>query len=231
VATGVELRDIAVSKRGYRYVVGPSRTTGVDGYFDCSGLVTYAARRLGVPNVPTVSWMQAQWCRNAGTLISIQTAFTTPGALLFEGPNMGYAGYGPSGHVAISMGNGQVIEARGHAYGVLVDSAYGRPWTNAGKVPSLSYSAPPPPQVIKLHPDFAAPFNVVSITQFEHPKLGKCAAMLTADGAVYCSPRNAYMGGVNGKPYFKGRQAAAIRPVQGGYVIWSTQEERYGPTF
>ena len=45
----------------------------------------------------------------------------TPGALLFHfasEPQSGLGGEPPVAHVAISLGNGKTIEARGHDYGV-----------------------------------------------------------------------------------------------------------------
>lgn len=234
--TGLQLRDIAVSKRGYRYVVGPTRCTGADGYFDCSGLVTYSARRLGL-NPPTVSWLQARWCRDNNTLCDLSHALATPGALLFEGANHAYDGFASGGHVAISIGNGHdVIEARGHAYGVLVDSAIGRPWTNSALMPGVSYSAPAPP-VIRVHPDFPdTAFR--SIITFQHQRYGACAAAVTAQGAVFCAPPYAFMGAPYGKPYFAGRVAANIRaahsvPGHGeyGYVVTDQTGAHYGPNF
>ena len=52
-------------------------------------------------------------------------------------------------HVAISLGNGLTIEARGRAWGVGVFSAT-RGFDFAGKIPGLDYfshEAPPPPRV------------------------------------------------------------------------------------
>lgn len=235
--TGTQLRDIAVSKRGYRYEVGPTRCTGVDGYFDCSGLTTYAMRQLGI-NPPTVSWLQARWCRDNNTLCSIEHALATPGALLFEGPNNAYDGFLTHGHVCYSMGNGHdVIEAKGHAWGVLVDSALGRPWTNAALVPGISYSVPTPRPVV-VNPDFPdTAFR--SICTFQHARWGACSAALTKAGAVYCSPAYAYEGAPDGKPYFGGGRVAvnirAAHAVPGhgefGYVITDQWGEHYGPTF
>lgn len=234
--TGVQFRDIAVSKRGYRYEVGATRCTGADGYFDCSGLSTYGLRQLGL-NPPTVSWLQARWCRDNRTLCTVEHALATPGALLFMGPNSGYDGFGPDGHVAISIGNNHdVIEARGHAYGVLVDSAVGRFWSNAGLAPGLSYSAPPPP-IIRVKPDFPdTAFR--SICNFQHPRYGTCAAAITPHGDVYTFPPYAWLGAVHGKQYWGQRVVANIRPAHAvpghgefGYVITDEQNEHYGPDF
>jgi hypothetical protein len=41
--------------------------------------------------------------------------------------------------VAISLGDGRTIEARGSAYGVGIFSANGRGWTAGGLVPGMKY--------------------------------------------------------------------------------------------
>ena len=43
------------------------------------------------------------------------------------------------GHVGVYVGNGQVIEARGHAYGVVQTSLKSRPWFSWAKIPGLKY--------------------------------------------------------------------------------------------
>lgn len=43
------------------------------------------------------------------------------------------------GHVGVYVGNGQVIEARGHAYGVVMTPLKSRPWVSWAKIPGLKY--------------------------------------------------------------------------------------------
>lgn len=43
-------------------------------------------------------------------------------------------------HVGIYIGNGQAIEARGHAYGVVQTAIKGRSWTHWGLCPYIDYS-------------------------------------------------------------------------------------------
>lgn len=45
-----------------------------------------------------------------------------------------------SGHVGIYIGNGEVIEAKGHAYGVVKTKLEARPWKNYGKLKWIEYS-------------------------------------------------------------------------------------------
>lgn len=89
------------------------------GAFDCSELVRWAAARVGV-DVPDGSWLQYLDLKQRGATVSVEDALRTPGALLFSfdsEPRPG--GDRPSGaHVAISLGDGRTIEARGQQYGV-----------------------------------------------------------------------------------------------------------------
>lgn len=47
-----------------------------------------------------------------------------------------------NGHIGVYMGHGQVIEARGHDYGVVKTVLSQRPWTNWCKYPWVDYSQP-----------------------------------------------------------------------------------------
>lgn len=93
--------------------------------------------------------------------------------------------------------------------------------------PMFGTSSPGGPKVM---PEYNPAPNIVSLCLFNHPTLGIAAAMLGTDGGVFCKPDNAYMGGVNGKPYFVGRTPATItagKPT--GYVITATSGETYVP--
>ncbi|MEH7886702.1 SH3 domain-containing C40 family peptidase [Bacillus sp. JJ1609] len=87
--------SIAKSNMGVRYVWGGTTPSG----FDCSGLVTYSFNKAGYTKLP----------RTAGEMFNAGTKVTAyqPGDLLF---------YATSGglkvtHVAIYIGNGQMIHA------------------------------------------------------------------------------------------------------------------------
>jgi cell wall-associated NlpC family hydrolase len=119
----------ALAQNGDRYVFGaetnlndPNPNT-----FDCSELVQWAAHQAGV-TVPDGTMNQVPFFRQKGTEISVDKALRTRGALLFR-----------PGHVAISLGDGRTIEAKGSAYGVNVFSAQGRGWTSGALIPGLKY--------------------------------------------------------------------------------------------
>ena len=123
----------ALSRRGCAYVGGkhgPSQ-------FDCSGLVMWAAAQVGVSFPAPVS-NQSLRIVNTGNLISVQQAIATRGAVLYRGRPGVNGGMSGSDHIAISLGNGETIEARGRAYGVNVfSSTKGRDWAGGGIIPGI----------------------------------------------------------------------------------------------
>jgi cell wall-associated NlpC family hydrolase len=111
----------ALAQAGDPYVWGANaspRDADPDA-FDCSELTRWAAKRVGV-DLPDGSWLQYLELKERGALVPVETAARTPGALLFsfsEEPRPG-SGRPREAHVAISLGDGRTIEARGRAYGV-----------------------------------------------------------------------------------------------------------------
>jgi cell wall-associated NlpC family hydrolase len=130
---------LCLKQKGDRYIFGVEAkySDPNPSAFDCSELVEWALHRLG-SKFPDGSWAQEAACRAAGTLIPIERAIRVQGSLLFRHR-------GSHGHVAVSLGNGSTIEARGKMYGVNVFNATGRDWTAAGLVPGLKYKRPPEP--------------------------------------------------------------------------------------
>lgn len=132
--------EAALAQDGDTYVMGHevSLDDPDPGTFDCSELVQWAAKRVGV-DITDGSWLQYLDLKQRGALIPVEQALRTPGALLFsfsEEPQPG--GSRPSqAHVAISLGDGRTIEARGSDYGVGIFEAGDRfEW--AGVIPELA---------------------------------------------------------------------------------------------
>lgn len=100
--------------------------------FDCSELVQWAAAQVGV-SVPDGARRQYQFChKHHSVLDDPAVAMRVRGALLFRLSETG-------DHVAISLGDGRTVEARGHAYPVGIFSAEGRGWTAGALVPEMRY--------------------------------------------------------------------------------------------
>lgn len=111
---------------------------------DCSELVEWACSMSGVrPIVPDGAYFQWVHCGNHGTRIPVAEAVGRRGALLFMGDGVGF-GRDAIYHVAISLGDGSTIEARGEAWGVGSFPTAGRGWTFAGLVPGVDYGARSP---------------------------------------------------------------------------------------
>jgi len=111
----------ALAQAGDPYVWGASAspTDPNPKAFDCSELTRWAAKRAGV-DLPDGSWLQYLSLKQQGATIPVAQALQTPGALLFSFSSEPTPGGGrPShAHVAISLGDGRTIEARGRNYGV-----------------------------------------------------------------------------------------------------------------
>lgn len=137
--TLVAVRDfvgLCLAQRGDAYLFGVevSPSDPDPSVFDCSELVEWACARPGVdPRMPDGSWNQLAHCRAHGLETSIAAGIATYGALLFMGRD-------GSEHVAVSLGNGMTIEARGRAYGVNEFGTQGRPWSAAARIPGIDYT-------------------------------------------------------------------------------------------
>jgi uncharacterized protein YgiM (DUF1202 family) len=114
-----DVASYAVQFVGYRYVWGGSSPRSG---FDCSGLTSYVYRQFGV-NLPRTA--AAQFNSRYGAVISSLNNLA-PGDLLFyaTGRSRGIS------HVAIYIGNGQMVHAMSPAYGVQISSIWGSYWTS-----------------------------------------------------------------------------------------------------
>jgi len=110
------IRDAVVDKALAQ--VGDSYGAGGDGpnVFDCSGLVVYAWRSVGV-DLTHYSWAQYKETER----ISLKDA--VPGDLAFYFENGAH-------HVAVYIGDGKVVHASDYGIGVVKGTVKGTPWTN-----------------------------------------------------------------------------------------------------
>jgi hypothetical protein len=135
--------EAALAQSGDRYemnVVARADDPDPD-VFDCSELVEWAAAQVDV-DVNTASYLQYLDMKQAGTLMDVERALDTPGALLFTFSQEPVPGGGrPSkAHVAISLGDGRVIEARSTKDGVGVFNAGDR-FDYAALIPGMDYAS------------------------------------------------------------------------------------------
>lgn len=106
--------------------------------FDCSGLVQYGYHLQHII-VPAGSYNQFNpdfyWPHNAMRLIPISEASKNPGCLVFK---RRFKYFGPIYHVGIVLENGQMIEAKGKKWGVIIHSFIPSQWFNkAAKIDAL----------------------------------------------------------------------------------------------
>jgi cell wall-associated NlpC family hydrolase len=134
--------DAATALAGDTYVFGAA--VDVDDAdpdtFDCSGLVSWAAGRVGV-DLPHASWRQYLEHKELGLVVPVDEAIDTPGALLFNfpwEPQPGESSRPGNAHVAISMGDGRTIEAMNPTKGVLFGEASERRFQFAAVIPGIS---------------------------------------------------------------------------------------------
>jgi cell wall-associated NlpC family hydrolase len=139
-ATTQQFLDAALSQQGKPYVWGATASASDPSppAFDCSELTKWAAARAGV-TIPDGAAHQYVWLKQQGATMTVQQALQTPGALLFHfasEPQPGLGSEPPVAHVAISLGNGMTMQAKGHAYGVGVFPA-GNEFNYAGMIPGM----------------------------------------------------------------------------------------------
>lgn len=103
---------------------------------DCVGLIKgylWSDTPTSIPKYDSSQDVSANMMRaNCSERGAISTMPDIPGVLVFM-----------SGHVGVYIGNGEVIEARGHEYGVVKTKLALRPWKWWGKCPYLTYTDNP----------------------------------------------------------------------------------------
>jgi cell wall-associated NlpC family hydrolase len=122
VPVGEFLRN-ALGQEGDRYVYGadPDPNDPNPDAFDCAELVQWSLERLGAPNPGGSTNEQQHWLRNEANgaiQIPVELAREIPGAVIYSVSSSRAADGRYAGHVGISLGNGETIEARGRDWGV-----------------------------------------------------------------------------------------------------------------
>ena len=111
--------------------------------YDCSGLVTRVLERGGMASgaLPTNSADMCRWLlRNPKYRLDRTTARNTPGAIILLG---GVDGYGPKGHVGLSLGGGKTLESAGSKNGVGIYDFDRLPWGDFMRAPGVIYGVEP----------------------------------------------------------------------------------------
>jgi len=200
MVTNSRFLNLVTSQEGDSYVFGAvalASDSDPDA-FDCSELVEWACARLEVePRMPDGSWNQAEHCKNHGTLIEVDEALNTPGALLFIFSSSPFEGSRPNkAHVAISLGNGKTFEARSRHYGVGTFSADGRGWTHAALIPGIEYEdstfdipAPSEPESYSI---------TVNLPRLSYQQRSKGREVKTLQGLLHARGHGEIVGNIDG---------------------------------
>jgi cell wall-associated NlpC family hydrolase len=106
--------------------------------FDCSELTQWAAHQAGT-KIPDGATAQYLHLKERGMLIPVEQAKNTPGALLFSFDREPRPGDGrtPGAHVAISIGDGKIVEAANRRAGTR-ESTAGDRFEYAAVIPGIS---------------------------------------------------------------------------------------------
>ncbi len=110
--------------------------------FDSSELVQWAAHQAGA-ELPDGSWKQYRSLALSGNDVSVEAAIGTKGALLFgfSGDPMASADRPDRAYVAISLGNGKVLEISERTGELKEVDAAGRDYTHAATIPEFHADA------------------------------------------------------------------------------------------
>ncbi|WP_433383058.1 NlpC/P60 family protein [Actinoplanes sp. CA-142083] len=132
--------NVAKAQIGDRYVFGAEvkLSDPNPSVFDCSEFTQWAAFQAGA-KIPDGATAQYLHFKEKGLLIDPAQAKNTPGALLFSFDREPRPGDGrtPGAHVAISLGNGKVVEAANPRVGVRESNA-GNRFEFAAIIPGIS---------------------------------------------------------------------------------------------
>jgi cell wall-associated NlpC family hydrolase len=120
ISTSSDVANIALQYVGYRYVWGG--TTPKSG-FDCSGLMQYAFKQVGV-DIPRIA--ASQFNASNGVQISGIENLAAGDLLFFTGFNS--RGRRGITHVSMYLGNGKMVHAMNPSYGIQVSNFFDDFW-------------------------------------------------------------------------------------------------------
>ncbi len=111
--------------------------------FDCSELTQWAAHQVGV-TLGEATYIQYLDLKDQGSTMTVEEAIDTKGALLFHFSSEPTPGGGrpPQAHVAISLGDGRIVEAANPSSGVVISEADPDRFNFAAAIPGLDAAAP-----------------------------------------------------------------------------------------
>ncbi|RZU48493.1 cell wall-associated NlpC family hydrolase [Krasilnikovia cinnamomea] len=175
------LLRVAKAQIGDRYVFGAEVKLKDPNpeVFDCSEFTQWAAYQAGV-RIPDGATAQYLDLKEKGLLIPVEKAKDTPGALLFSFDREPRAGDGrtPGAHVAISLGDGKIVEAANRRAGVRESTAGSRfeyaavlPGISDGSATPLAEPTPPELGVPPLAPAEPAPLPDLGGADSDHDGL------------------------------------------------------------
>jgi len=132
---------LAGAQVGVRFRIGAEARVGDadPDAFDSSELVQWAANRTGA-RMPDGSWNQYKAMHRAGAVTAVDDALSTPGALVFRFSTDPFetSGRPNVSHVAISLGDGRVIEATDAGDGGVQIRDAGDRFTHAAVIPEFA---------------------------------------------------------------------------------------------
>jgi len=135
-ATGQAIVQQAMSRLGDPY---SKSKRGTGNYVDCSYLVQWAYKQVGI-DIPGTAAAQAKYCYENGYTISKDEL--QPGDLIFWTKHSSTAGrWRNIHHVGIYAGNGKIVEAKNNRNGVEIDDIWGQEG-NGGDWEIVMYARP-----------------------------------------------------------------------------------------
>lgn len=202
-----------------RYNQGSQRCEpDISGYGDCSGVICWATRKVGINLGCTGSFALAQLGHHFNTGISIEQARNTKGAWVFQGINQGQGGVPgrDPGHIGTSLGNGQTFEARGHIAGVGVFDFNSIRWVWACQPPYMTGFDQAPGAITGQVSKGVTNFSIDYVGMASNGKggywIGRHNGQIYSYGALY-------HGGVNLIPPAKQAVGIEATPDGGGYWL------------